>query len=153
METPNTRPELSQGHLCVSERNHEFQRDIFSDKHYLLADEPVSHHGTDLGFDPYELLLASLGACTSMTLRMYANHKSLPLEDVEVRLHYEKIHQDDGAGGTQTLDTVTRTVKLTGPLTAEQRDRLLDIANKCPMYRTLTGQLRISTHLAHEGAV
>lgn len=154
MQNANARPQLKQGEICVVERNHEFQRDIYSDKHQLLADEPVDHHGhgSDLGFDPYELLMASLGACTSMTVRMYANHKGWSLDDVEVRLQHQKIHENDGAGGTRTIDQVTRTVKVSGELTAEQQERLLDVANKCPVYRTLTGQLRISSSLAHEAA-
>lgn len=152
MPSAQVRPTLSQGEICVLERNREFQRDIYSDKHHLLADEPAEHHGhgSDQGFDPYELLMASLGACTSMTIRMYANHKGWPLDAVEVKLQHQKIHEDDGAGGTRAVDQLTRTVNVRGALTQEQRDRLLDVANKCPVYRTLTGQLRVSSSLAHE---
>lgn len=152
MQAPANRPLLKQGELAVKERNREFQRDIFSDKHYLLADEPESQHGTDQGFDPYELLMASLGACTSMTLRMYANHKGYPLDSIDVHLQIVKIHEDDKAGVTHPLEQITRTITLQGPLSDEQRERLLDVANKCPLYRTLTGQLRIGTSLSAEVA-
>lgn len=152
MQTTDQRPVLKQGELVVRERNRQFQRDIYTDKHHLLADEPESAHGTDQGFDPYELLMASLGACTSMTLRMYANHKGFPLESIEVYVRHDKVHEDDAAGVTHPLEQVTRIITLKGALSAEQRDRLLDVANKCPLYRTLTGQMRIGTTLSPEGA-
>jgi uncharacterized OsmC-like protein len=152
MQIAHKRPALQQGDICVVEKNREFLRDIYSDKHHLLADEPAEHHGhgSDLGFDPYELLMASLGACTSMTVRMYANHKGWPLDNVEVNLHHQKIHEEDGEGGTRAIDQLARTVKVSGNLSQEQMDRLLDVANKCPVYRTLTGQLRISSSLEFE---
>lgn len=152
MPANDRRPALTQGEVCVFERNHEFQRDIYSDHHQLLADEPLSHHGTDLGFDPYELLMASLGACTSMTVRMYASHKGWPLDNVEVHLHHEKVPHNTADPKGAVTDRVTRTVRVTGALSEDQRARLLDVANKCPLYRTLTGQLQISTTLALDGA-
>lgn len=159
LQATNTTPEnntphgVAPGSVRVVERDHHFQRDIYSDRHHLLADEPLGHHGSDQGFDPYELLLASLGACTSMTVRMYANHKQWPLDDIEVRLHHEKTSLTDAQGVTQTIDQVRREVILRGPLTEEQRTRLLDVANKCPVHKTLTGQLRIGTALVDTGDI
>jgi uncharacterized OsmC-like protein len=120
--------------------------------HTLSADEPVAVGGTDAGPDPYELLLASLGACTSMTVQIYAKRKEWPLTGIVVRLRHQKVHAQDCADCEKTtayVDLIEKAVEVTGDLSTEQRARLLEIADRCPVHRTLTGQLRIrSTALA-----
>jgi putative redox protein len=123
-----------------------YAQNIQAREHTLPADEPVAVGGTDTGPDPYELLLASLGACTSMTVQMYAKRKGWPLTAVSVRLRHQKVHAQDCADCEQTntyVDVIEKDVDLTGDLTAEQRARLLEIADRCPVHRTLTGQVRI----------
>lgn len=117
--------------------------------HSLVADEPVAVGGTDTGPDPYELLLASLGACTSMTVQMYAKQKAWRLAGVSVRLTHRKVHSKDCADCEQTggyVDVIEKDVDVTGDLTTEQRDRLLEIADRCPVHRTLTGQVKIRSN-------
>ncbi|MEL7215366.1 MAG: bifunctional alpha/beta hydrolase/OsmC family protein [Pseudomonadota bacterium] len=119
-------------------------------KHHVLADEPASVGGTDLGLTPYQFVSAGLGACTSMTIRMYAAHKGWPLEDVEVDVSHAKIHltdigQDDMPNGK--IDQFRRTLTLRGPLDASQRQRLLEIADKCPVHRTLEQTVHVETVL------
>jgi putative redox protein len=115
-----------------------------------MADEPGEAGGTDTGPSPYELVLAGLGACTSMTISMYARRKQWPLEDVIVRLKHSRMYARD-CEECETkegmLDRIEREIVLTGPLTEEQRARLLEIANKCPVHRTLTSQIRIDSWL------
>lgn len=128
-----------------------FAQTIRARKHRLTADEPPELKGTDTGPNPYELLLAALGACTSMTLRMYANHKQLPLERVRVTLEHSKIHALDCATCETKegkLDQIERVIELIGPLTEEQRNRLLEIANRCPVHRTLESEIHVPTRLA-----
>jgi putative redox protein len=116
--------------------------------HMLIADEPVGV-GNGLGPTPYDLLLASLGACTAMTLRLYAERKGWPLEHVSVQLTHERIHaQDSGCEKSPCrIDRIERIVSLVGPLDDEQRQRLLEIAERCPVHRTLMGEKRIVTRL------
>lgn len=120
-------------------------------KHELAADEPSSLGGGNAGPTPYGFLLAALGGCTAMTLRMYARRKKWPLEDAMVTLRHAKIHAADceACDGTTTpkVDVVERTIRLKGPLNAEQRKRLLEIADKCPVHRTLEAGARIRTQL------
>src|SRR5207344_3239672 len=113
--------------------------------------EPVSAGGKDAGPNPYELLLMSLGACTSMTLRLYARRKQLPLTRVAVRLRHARIHAEDCAEcetKTGFVDRIEREIVLEGPLDEGQRKRMLEIANLCPVHRTLTSEVSIITQLA-----
>ncbi|WPB83667.1 bifunctional alpha/beta hydrolase/OsmC family protein [Sediminicoccus rosea] len=120
-----------------------FRNEVRSGTHRFLADEPERLGGGGTGPGPYDLLLASLGACTSMTLRMYADRKGWPLEGVEVELDHAKARV---TGGTGTADHIGIGVRLIGPLDAAQRARLLEIADQCPVHRTLEGDVRMRTH-------
>jgi uncharacterized OsmC-like protein len=128
-----------------------FAQEIVAGAHRLRSDEPKSAGGTDTGPTPYDLLLAALGSCTSMTVAMYARRKQWPLESVTVRLQHSRIHTDDCADCETKegmIDRVEREVTLTGSLDAEQRAKLLEIAHKCPVHRTLAGAIDIRTKLA-----
>lgn len=125
-----------------------FQQTIAIGPHRLIADEPVAAGGLDSGPGPYDLLLAALGACTSMTLRLYAEHKQLPLDRVSVTLSHSKIHaQDCEECETKEgkIDRIERALTLTGALSDEQRARLVEIADKCPVHRTLHSEVNIRT--------
>lgn len=128
-----------------------FRTDVVVRSHALVADEPVAVGGDDLGPTPYDLLAAGLGACTSMTLRMYADRKGWPLEEVLVRLKHSRVHGEDEARCERAeprLDRLDREVTLRGPLDDEQRQRLLEIANRCPVHRTLHAGVVVTTTLA-----
>jgi putative redox protein len=119
--------------------------------HRLIADEPLDGGGADAGPNPYELLLSALGACTAITVRLYAQRKGWPLERVEVALHHERIHAEDCANcETQDgyLDQITKDLTFFGPLDAEQRLRLAEIAERCPVQRTLTHEIHIEQRVA-----
>lgn len=123
---------------------------IRAGRHTFKADEPIGV-GDDLGPTPYDLLLAALGSCTSMTLRMYADRKGWPLERVAVRLAHGRIHAEDCADPEAKpciVDHIDRALSLEGPLTEEQRSALLHIAERCPVHRTLSGEIRVTTVLA-----
>jgi uncharacterized OsmC-like protein/pimeloyl-ACP methyl ester carboxylesterase len=124
------------------------QQTITVGPHRMLADEPVAVGGQDSGPGPYDLLLAGLGACTSMTMRLYADRKSLPLERVTVTLQHAKIHAEDCAEcetRAGMLDQIDRVISIEGALDADQRKRLMEIADKCPVHRTLSSEIRIVT--------
>jgi putative redox protein len=139
-----------QGEVVVRENGAgPFAQDVFAGPHRLSADEPPSVGGRDTGPTPYGLLLAALGACTSMTMRMYARRKELPLERVTVRLRHEKIHARD-CEECETregkIDRIEREIAIEGPeLDPAQRARLLEIADRCPVHRTLHSEVRIET--------
>ena len=127
-----------------------FYTELFANGHALIADEPKSYGGTERGPSPYEYLLAGLGACTSMTIQMYARHKQWPLEDAVVRLSHNKIHAKDCADCETTngkIDQIKREVELIGVLDDQQRERLLEIADKCPVHKTLHGEIKVETVL------
>jgi putative redox protein len=137
--------------VTVSERARGFAQTIHAGRHLLSADEPVGAGGGDTGPDPYALLLAALGACTSMTIRLYADRKKWPLEHVSVRLRHERTYAEDCARCEEEerrLDRMTREIALSGPLSAEQKRRLVEIAERCPVHRTLVGRKEIVTRLA-----
>ena len=128
-----------------------FLQDVHVGGHHLLADEPRSVGGTDLGPTPYGLVSAGLGACTAMTIRMYARRKQIPLEHVSVDVTHDKIHAADCEEcetKTGKVDVFRREIRLTGDLTAEQRAKLIEIADKCPVHRTLEGEIRIETAIS-----
>ncbi|HXG30132.1 MAG TPA: OsmC family protein [Thermodesulfobacteriota bacterium] len=127
-----------------------YRTDILARGHRLIADEPVSSGGTGMGPDPYDYLVAALGSCTSMTIRMYADRKGWPLESVVVRLRHRKIHAEDCEEcetKTGKIDLIEREIDLIGPLDSEQRRRLLEIADRCPVHRTLRSEVVIRTRL------
>ncbi|MBL0167559.1 MAG: OsmC family protein [Propionivibrio sp.] len=138
-------PQSSQSPLIVSENGQgRYQQTVRVGRHTLIADEHVAAGGADDGPAPYDFLLAALGSCTSMTLRMYAERKGLALSRISVALTHEKI----SIQGLGKLDRIERIITLEGDLTAEQRSRLLEIANRCPMYRTLCSDIQIDSTLA-----
>jgi putative redox protein len=133
--------EAGEGHLA---------QDIRAGLHHLRADEPLSLGGRDTGPTPYGLLAAALGACTSMTVRLYADRKGWPLERVTVRLSHDKVHAKDCADCETRegkVDRLERVVRLEGPLTDEQRARLLHIADLCPVHRTLGSEVDVRTRM------
>lgn len=130
--------------VMVSGNAKGFAQEITNGRNRLIADEPLSAGGTDTGLDPHELLIAALGACTSMTVSMYARNKAWPLESVAVKLRHAKVAEADGS----QVERIERDITLHGALSEEQRTRLLDIANKCPVHRTLMSKLDIATRLA-----
>jgi putative redox protein len=143
-----TRQTSTEGEVIVSENGDgQMGQLITVGSHVLTADEPVPV-GRDKGPNPYDLLLASLGACTSMTVRMYADRKQWPLEQITVRLRHSRIHATDCADcetKTGILDRIDRTVHLVGDLNEDQRTRLMQIADKCPVHRTLHSEIDIRT--------
>ena len=127
-----------------------FAQEITVGSHRLSSDEPVEAGGTDSGPSPYDLILSALGSCTSMTLGMYARRKAWPLESVTVRLRNSRIHAVDCAECETKegmLDRIELDIELRGTLSAEQRSKLLEIANKCPVHRTLVSEINIRTRL------
>jgi uncharacterized OsmC-like protein/pimeloyl-ACP methyl ester carboxylesterase len=129
-------------------RASKFEQTVTSGPHQLLADEPVGAGGEDSGPGPYDLLLSALGACTSMTMRMYADRKSLPVERITVTLKHNKIHAEDCAECETReglIDQIDRDISIEGALDADQRKRLMEIADKCPVHRTLKSEVRILT--------
>jgi uncharacterized OsmC-like protein/pimeloyl-ACP methyl ester carboxylesterase len=139
-------------HVVVREtRNSKFQQTVSIGPHRMLADEPVAAGGEDTGPGPYDFVLAGLGACTSMTMRLYADRKSLPLERVTVTLKHSKIYAQDCAEcetKAGMLDQIDRVIAMEGNLDAEARKKLMEIADKCPVHRTLTSEIRIVTRAA-----
>lgn len=122
--------------------------------HTLVADEPAPD-GDDLGFSPYELLLAALGSCTAMTLEMYARRKAWPLEQVRITLSFDRVHVGDAENCDEPqrrIDRITRAIELRGPLDEGQRARLVEIAGKCPVHKTLTSGPTIVDRLVSIGA-
>lgn len=141
---------VAKGHVLVEEKDHKFAQNVYSDSHHWLADEPISFGGQNSGPDPYEHLLAALGTCTSMTIRMYAQRKKWPLDNVAINLYHERSYNDDCQHCDETpqqIDYLNREITLEGDLTQAQKDRLLEIADKCPVHKTLHSHLVVNTKL------
>ena len=141
---------VGSGHLVVSERDRKFSQLIQSDDHQWVADEPSSVGGSNLGPDPYEHLLAALGACTAMTMRMYANRKKWPVENISIELDHARDHGADCSECDEEhkqIDVITRSISITGDLDDEQRNRIMEIADKCPVHRTMHNKLVVKTNV------
>ena len=141
----STEGEQVVAHLCLENK---FTTNIYTDTHQLVADEPEDFGGKDLGPSPYELLISSLGACTTMTLKQYAERKEWPLEEVKVYLSYDKKHADEiGIDSDEKgkIDYIQRKIQLIGNLDEQQREKLFEIAAKCPVHRTLDSRTIIET--------
>ncbi|MCA8984666.1 MAG: OsmC family protein [Planctomycetaceae bacterium] len=126
----------------IVDHNEGYTQEIVARQHTLWADEPLELEGLDAGPTPMELLLAALGSCTTITMRMYARRKGWPLETLQVRLQHRKLL--DGEAEDYT-DRIEKQIEMTGPLSDEQRKRLLEIAERCPVHRTLTGKLQLES--------
>lgn len=145
--------ELTAAHRQVVARTFAdgFRTEVRLGLHALVADEPRMVGGTDLGPSPYDLLSAALATCTSMTLRMYANHKKLPLESATVTIEHDKIHAEDCAdceSSASKLDEFRRTISLQGDLSDAEKQRMLEIADRCPVHRSLHGEIKVRSTLA-----
>jgi len=135
-------------HVIVHGSATGFAQEIEVGSHELFADEPVSYGGTDTGGSPYDLLLAALGACTSMTIGLYARKRGWPLEKITVSLRHSKIHAkdcDDCETKEGKVDRIWREIHLAGALNDEQRAKLMEIADRCPVHQTLTSEINIKT--------
>jgi uncharacterized OsmC-like protein/alpha/beta superfamily hydrolase len=142
--------ELTDNRVVTRTGRRGYQTEIVANGHRLMADEPIAVGGADTGPNPYDYLMAALGACTGMTLRMYADLKEWPLDSVVVRLRHRKIHaQECRECETQSgkLDSIEREIDIEGPLDDEQRQRLLEIADRCPVHRTLHSEIIVKTTL------
>ncbi len=152
LRNPVPPPGAPEGVVRVREADPEgFLQDVnVGPRHHVLADEPVAYGGTDQGLSPYQFLSAGLGSCTSMTIRMYARRKKWPLEHVEVDVTHDKVHAQDCEtcdGSRNKIDLFRRVIRLRGPLDDAQRQRLLEIADRCPVHRTLHSEIRVETRL------
>ncbi len=149
---PDEIPAAPPGKILVREtREGKFTNQVVVGRHVIRADEPVSAGGLDSGLSPYDLLCAALGACTAMTVRLYADLKGIPLERISVELKHEKIHATDCAECETKegkIDRIERLIALEGTLDSAQRQKLLEIANKCPVHRTLHSEVVIPTRLS-----
>ena len=134
-----------EGTVQVRSTDGKFLQDVVAGEHRFVADEPVRLGGWDAGPTPYDLLLASLGTCTAMTIKLFAARERIPLEDVAIGLRHDRVHGEDCEAGQERIERITRHVELTGPLCDEQRSLLIKIADRCPVHHTLLGELRIET--------
>jgi putative redox protein len=142
--TPSSPSEPADGVAVSDAGTGRYVQRITTGRHLLIADEPASMGGDDAGPNPYELLLAALGACTAMTLRMYADRKGLPLRRTTVRLRHDRVHAKDCTQTDQNtgkLSRIRREIDLDGPLTDQDRQRLLEVADRCPIHRTLSSEI------------
>ena len=148
-----TQSEKEAPHIVVHGGAENFQQKITAGKHHLVADEPVNVGGGDAGPDPYDYLLTSLGVCTSMTVGLYARRNKWPLENVTVSLWHSRIYATDCEECDTKdgmLDRIDVEVKLTGTLTSEQSAKLMDVAAKCPVHKTLTSEINIRLRTAEK---
>jgi len=152
-KTPVASPTPEDNRVAVRTGKASLQTEIMVRNHRMIADEPLYEGGSDTGPTPYDYLIAALGACTSMTLRMYADRKQWPLEEIVVRLKHEKTHAKDCRQcdkATEGMDRIEREIEVTGPLTPEQKGRLLKISDRCPVHRTLTSKIHIESRLKED---
>jgi putative redox protein len=143
-----TTEQAEPAHVTVHGTAAGFGQEVKIDSHELYVDEPVSYGGTDIGPTPYDLLLAALGSCTSMTIGFYARKRHWPLESITVSLRHSKIHATDCEECDTKegkIDRIELDIQLTGSLTDEQRAKLVEIAGKCPVHQTLTSEINIKT--------
>lgn len=141
-----------QGHVIVEEKNHKFTQHVSTASHYWLADEPVSVGGDNMGPDPYEHLLAGLGACTAMTLRMYATRKKLAVKQIKVELKHSRNYLEDCETceeQSQGIEAIVREISFIGELDAAQQSRFLEIADKCPVHKTLHNNVKVISKLVN----
>src|SRR4030095_9583029 len=149
--SPATIDDTNPANVVVHGDASSFRQEIITGKYRLHADEPVSAGGSDAGPSPYDYLLAALGVCTSMTVGLYARRKQLPLENITVSLWHSRIHAKDCEECETKEGMLARSamqVELTGSLTAEQHAKLIEIAGKCPVHRTLTSEINIRLRAA-----
>src|ERR1700719_3099161 len=142
--------EKTEPHVIVHGTAAGFAQEIEIGSHELFADEPLSYGGTDSGPSPYDLILAALGACTSMTIGLYARKRSWPVEKITVSLWHSKIHAkdcDDCETKEGRIDRIEMEIHLDGSLTDEQRAKLIEVAGKCPVHQTLTSEINIKSRL------
>ena len=150
MSDQTAKPRLESREVVVHGGATGFTQEITVAGHRLVVDEPTAFGGTDTGPSPYDLLVTALGACTSMTVSLYARRRQWPLDAVTVRLRHSKIHAIDCAEcdtKSGMLDGIERDVELHGDLTTEQRAQLIEMANRCPVHKTLTSEINIRTRL------
>lgn len=137
---------IPQGHVLVEEKNHKFTQHVSTSSHYWLADEPVKVGGDNAGPDPYEHVLSGLGACTAMTLRMYVQRKNLPIKHIKVELTHTRNYKND-CEQENGIEAIVRNISYVGCLNEEQKTRFLEIADKCPVHKTLHDNVTIVSHL------
>ena len=145
-------PQMEKGHVLVEEKDLIFTQVVYSDDHQWLADEPEEVGGNNLGPDPYEHLLAALGACTAMTIRIVAKRNQWPLESVHVALNHTRDHKkdcDDCDEQSGYIETIERIVTVQGKLSAQQRERLEQVADRCPVHKTLSKKIDINTKIKY----
>ncbi len=148
---PRAELKAAAGEVAARTYGDGFRTDVRAGRHGLVADEPSGVGGTDLGPSPYDLLAAALATCTSMTLRMYANHKRIELQSATVRVEHDKVHAEDCSDCETTegrIDEFRRSIELAGDLSDAQRKRMLEIADRCPVHRTLHGEIKVRSKLA-----
>ncbi len=149
-DKPEEQRDLTDNRVIVRGGRKGFQTEIIANGHRLIADEPIAVGGADTGPNPYDYLVAALGACTSMTLRVYADRRQWPLEAITIRLKHEKIHEQDCENcesEDRVIDQIDREIELSGPLDETQKRKLLEIANKCPVHRTLQSKITVRSYL------
>ncbi|XPF94481.1 alpha/beta fold hydrolase [Colwellia sp. RE-S-Sl-9] len=149
-DTKTYQSSVAQGHVLVEEKDHKFAQHVSTASHYWLADEPVKVGGKNSGPDPYDHLLAGLGACTSMTLRMYAQRKNLPVDHIKVELTHTRNYQEDCENCEQQsgIEAIVRNISFVGSLNEQETARFLEIADKCPVHKTLHSKVAVVTRLA-----
>tara|TARA_R110000764_G_scaffold19811_4_gene51550 strand:- start:11784 stop:13049 length:1266 start_codon:yes stop_codon:yes gene_type:complete len=144
--------EITKGHVIVEEKNHKFTQHVSTASHYWLADEPESVGGNNMGPDPYEHLLAGLGACTAMTLRMYATRKKLAIKHIKVELKHSRnylLDCQECEEQSQGIEAIVREISFIGEIDAKQQARFLEIADKCPVHKTLHNNVKVISKLVN----